>query len=84
VSALLISCNRSSLLEQSLAGDNRAELEKVLAHYAQNPADSLKYRAAVFLIGNMAGYYFCARQSCAGTDRLIFENGRGKIFFEKN
>jgi hypothetical protein len=35
------------------ADDNGPELEKVLQHYAQNPKDSLKYRAACFLIGNM-------------------------------
>ena len=39
------------------AGENRTEMEKVLAHYRQNPADSLKYRAAVFLIENMPGHY---------------------------
>ena len=46
-------------LEQALmtAGENRPELEKVLQHYANNPADSLKYRAAVFLIENMPGHY---------------------------
>ncbi|MDR1504607.1 MAG: transglutaminase-like domain-containing protein [Prevotella sp.] len=46
-------------LEQSLAlaGSNRSELEKVLLHYRQNPADSLKYRATVFLISNMPGKY---------------------------
>ena len=56
---LFISCNKSSLLEQSLslAGDNRAALEKVLARYRQKPADSLKHRAAVFLISNMAGHF---------------------------
>jgi phosphohistidine swiveling domain-containing protein len=37
------------------AGDNRAELEKVLKHYGRNPADSLKLRAAEFLIANMPG-----------------------------
>lgn len=36
------------------AGDNRSELEKVLAHYKD---DSLKYNAAVFLIENMPGHY---------------------------
>jgi hypothetical protein len=39
------------------AGNNRAELEKVLAHYKKNPADSLKYKAACFLIENMPGHY---------------------------
>lgn len=36
------------------AGANRAELEKVLAHY-QN--DELKYKAACFLISNMDAHY---------------------------
>ena len=38
-----------------LAGKNRKELEKVLKHYSNNPADSLKFRAAKFLIVNMPG-----------------------------
>lgn len=42
-------------LEQALqfAGDNRGELEKVLAHYAN---DSLKLAAARFLVTNMPGH----------------------------
>jgi hypothetical protein len=44
---------RESML---LAGDNRSELAKVLSHYQQSDVDSLKYRAAVFLISNMAGH----------------------------
>jgi hypothetical protein len=39
------------------AGDNRKQLEKVLKHYSRNPADSLKLRAAEFLILNMPGKY---------------------------
>lgn len=47
------------LLEEVLAysGANQPELEKVIAHYARNPEDSLKLRAAVFLIENMPGHY---------------------------
>ncbi|MDR1339147.1 MAG: transglutaminase-like domain-containing protein [Prevotellaceae bacterium] len=37
------------------AGKNRKELEKVLKHYSREPADSLKWRAAEFLIVNMPG-----------------------------
>ncbi len=37
----------------SIAGKNRAELEKVLSHYSKHPEDSLKYQAACFLIENM-------------------------------
>lgn len=33
-----------------VAGDNRKELEKALYYYKKNPADSLKYKAACFLI----------------------------------
>lgn len=40
-----------------LAGDNRFQLEQVLNHYSQNRADSLKLRAAEFLIIYMPGHY---------------------------
>lgn len=36
-----------------LSGENRAELEKVLSHYSDNEKDTLKLRAAEFLICNM-------------------------------
>ncbi|MEC3878162.1 discoidin domain-containing protein [Parapedobacter sp. 10938] len=39
------------------AGGNRGELEYVLAHYSRNPEDSLKHRAAEYLIKNMAFHY---------------------------
>lgn len=56
---LLISCSKPTPLENALtlAGPNRGELEKVLANYSQNPGDSLKYKAACFLIENMPGHY---------------------------
>ena len=49
-----------SLLETALqqAGENRAELEKVLFRYQTDPADSLKYKAACFLIENMPHYNY--------------------------
>lgn len=51
----LSSCTPSDLIHLSLekAGKNRYELEKVLKHYAQNSSDSLKLKAARFLIANM-------------------------------
>jgi hypothetical protein len=57
----LFSCSKpysnelEAVLEQ--AGKNRRELEKVLKHYSREPADSLKWRAAEFLISNMPGKY---------------------------
>jgi hypothetical protein len=52
--------NNTSLLEEVLvlSGENRPELEKVLSRYKQKEADSLKYRAACFLIENMPYYYY--------------------------
>ena len=41
----------------SMAGANRGELEKVIAYYSRNKADSLKLKAAMFLIENMPGHY---------------------------
>ncbi len=40
-----------------LSGDNRQELERVLAHYSSTDADSLKLKAAIFLIENMPGHW---------------------------
>lgn len=42
----------------SRAGDNCKELEKVLARYREHPEDSLKYKAACFLIENMLYYSY--------------------------
>ena len=45
-------------LKQALkeAGKNKKELQRVISHYAQNPSDSLKLKAAHFLIANMPGH----------------------------
>lgn len=58
----------SSPLERALqaAGENREALEKVLAHYAQDPADSLKLKAARFLIENMPGHWGIDSASISG------------------
>jgi len=40
------------------AGGNKKELQKVLHYYKKNPADSLKYKAACFLIENMPFYTY--------------------------
>ena len=52
---LLLSACRDRKLESalSLSGDNRKELENVLAHYK---GDELKYKPACFLISNMPGH----------------------------
>jgi len=50
------------------AGENSTELQKVLDHYSINESDSLKYKAAVFLIENME-YHF-------GVEQTIYQNGQ--------
>lgn len=50
----------ASSLEVALraAKSNRSELEKVLHHYQRTPDDSLKYKAARYLIENMPFYSY--------------------------
>ena len=54
-----ISCNsridNPSQIREGLS--NCKQLEGVLEHYSKNPADSLKLKAAQFLIANMEGKY---------------------------
>ncbi len=53
------SCGKKNrALEEALsfAGDNRPELEKVLDYYSMHKQDSLKLKAARFLIENMPGH----------------------------
>lgn len=56
---LSVSCTGQIRLAHVLdyAGNNKGELERVLEHYSSNPEDSLKLKAARFLIRNMAGHY---------------------------
>ncbi len=64
--SFLHSC-RPSPLETSLeqAGKNRTELEEVLTHFSRLPEDSLKYKAARFLIENMPGHTALANPKVA-------------------
>ena len=55
---LFISCRRNgieNILHES--GANRGELERILQHYSRVPEDTLKLKAAKFLILNMSGHY---------------------------
>ena len=56
---LVLGCKSHSALELSLnfAKDNRNELEEVLDHYKREAKDSLKFKAACFLIENMPNYW---------------------------
>ena len=56
VVAAITSCNDTLDQSLELAGDNRLELEKVLAYF-EDDEDPLKYEAACFLIENMPYHY---------------------------
>ena len=58
--AFFASCSSDDKLGWALnkAGKNRKEIEAVLAHYKANEKDSLKYKAAVFLIENMPYHFY--------------------------
>lgn len=86
---LLAGCNPSGQGDElavalDLAGDNRSELQAVLDHYSA-PRDSLKRRAAEYLIGNMAGKYTVsspALESLRGTfARNCPSSGRRRVEF---
>ena len=71
----LYSCREAtSRLEQTLqlAGDNKLELQKVLDHYA---SDSLKLKAAIFLIENMLGHYSLDGPYLRQLQRIIDSTG---------
>ncbi len=58
---ITVACSRyPAEVEQALklAGNNRSELEKTLAYYQERQEDSLKYKAACFLIANMPYYHY--------------------------
>lgn len=76
---LMHSCSLSPL-EQSLkmAGKNRIELQKVLDYYSEYPADSLKYKAACFLIKHIPYYYSYAPNEIVDSLKQIkVKNGDG-------
>lgn len=79
----LFACKEEGRLEKALymAGENKVELFKVLEHYKQSPEDSLKLKAASFLIENMPGHGSAwsesidsFRQRVNASDSLVWMN----------
>lgn len=54
-----------------LSEKNRTELEKVLTHYSKNDNDSLKYKAAIFLIENMERHSYHLIKSRKEWDNIL-------------
>ena len=76
------SCTTSSKLEEALAlsGENRGELEKVLKHYNN---DSLKLKAAEFLIENMPGHYTLRGETIDRYREIIDNDTISSYFYKK-
>lgn len=51
-----------------LSGNNKMELVNTITHYKTNPADSLKLKAAYFLIANMVGLVSLNEESVKGNE----------------
>lgn len=81
---LFATCRDNKLTEAlNMSGDNRQELEATLAYYSQDPKDSLKYKAACFLIENMPGHYTLAGEDVAYYRELIDNDTAGSYFSGK-
>ena len=65
-------CDRGVRQALELAGDNRSELEKALEHY---PKNSLKYKAARFLVENMPLHHYPAGQPVEDYRDSVFSMG---------
>lgn len=86
----LLACTRYDAgVEKALryAGDNRAELERVLEHYGAERADSQKFRAASFLIANMPYHRSYPAEAyaayCAQMDSLFRNGSKGDTLLVK-
>ena len=75
---LCAACDRSLDNAIQMSGDNRVELEKVLAHFKDDP-DPLKYRAAKFIIENMPYNYSNASDAAEYADSAFSISSRYPI-----
>ncbi len=74
----LCSCSKSKLQTAiEMAGANKKELLAVLKHYSKNGQDSLKYKAAQFLIENMPFHYYFDQQLIIGKTKINSTNWTG-------
>jgi hypothetical protein len=76
--SMIVSCgyiNNNKKIESALeqAKTNRQELEKIIAHYKGKPEDSLKLKAAYFLIENMPGHFYYINNSSVQYNALLDE-----------
>jgi len=79
-----ISCNKKNGINQALniAGDNKQEIIKVLDHFKENPADSIKFQAAEFLIEQM-NYNYSTDGFQSANDSIVQRFNRLNDFAKK-
>lgn len=81
ICVLTLSCkakySQNVLQSLELAGDNREELENVISHYEKHEGDSLKLKAAMFLISNMK--FHASDRKLNYADKVFEEIGKMKI-----
>lgn len=83
---LIVSCNfTSSKLKDALhkSKENKVELEKLFHHYSVNPQDSLKLKAAVFLVENMPGHITLGGQEIMKNNLNVESANANRQYFEK-
>lgn len=65
-------------ISMNFAGENKTELQQVIDHYSRSQRDSLKLKAAYFLIANMTGHFSYRGYLQQGIDSLIRYGTRTK------
>lgn len=80
LTGLCFSCRQDATLPENIrtaAGENRQELQQVLNHY---DGDSLKLRAAMYLLENMPGHYTATSQLFASHKERLVKKGRASLY----
>lgn len=67
--SMFVSCNKDLKRALDMSGSNRAELEKVLKHFEDDP-EPMKYESAKFLIENMPSQYQVTGSAVDMTDSI--------------
>lgn len=80
LTGLCLSCRQGATLPDNVrtaAGENSRELQRVLDHY---DGDSLKLRAAMYLLENMPGHYTATSQLFANHKERLVKKGRASLY----
>lgn len=81
----LSACANKTALNEALSfsGNNRKELQKVIDYYSKRPEDSLKLKAAFFLIENMPYHNFIESTKLDIIKRRLYSTAKEKNVYAK-